>query len=631
MSADNGCDVVIPIWDNLELTNRCLESLSKHPMEGMRLVLIDNASQPPTASFLRSFQSSARLPVALIRNDENLGFVRASNQGIQAGHSPWVCLLNNDTVVTDGWLAEMIRVARSDPRLGLVNPTSNSLGFPPEGGSPERMAQRLQVQAGRWVELPTVLGFCLLAQRSLLTKVGGLDESFGMGNFDDDDLSRRVRQAGLLCVRACGAYVYHEEKASFRNLPNWKKDFDANRRRFETRWGRRLRILWGPLPPLSSAAPDATLIQELSRQGHWLFLIGSKGAFPNSISRLAQVSFWSVHPVLWRPQATLKLLWKRKKPFDLVVSCDPRWSAWLRGLQRILGFELLEGATSEKISRTCQRLCQSPSGPSLMETRPLPAAISLPLSVVVITKNEALRLPACLDSVPFAGEIVVVDDFSTDSTLDVARRYTDRVIQRKMEVEGRHRNFAHTQARFEWILSLDADEQVTPELARELWDLFSQGPRFDLYSIPRRNHIGSRWIRFGGWYPSTQVKLFKRSHFQWEETTVHPRAITDRPCGTLHSDILHYSYRSLEDFLEKLNRQTTLEAQKWILDGRPMGLGKALWRMVDRFWRTYIGKKGYQDGLWGVIVAGMASLYQFLSFAKFWHTKSSRQDDGLLV
>lgn len=246
---------------------------------------------------------------------------------------------------------------------------------------------------------------------------------------------------------------------------------------------------------------------------------------------------------------------------------------------------------------------------------------TLPISIIVITKNESARLAACLDSVPWAGEIVVVDDFSTDDTVELAKRYTPRVVQRKMEVEGRHRNFAHDQARFDWILSLDADERVSPELTAEILELFASEPAFDLYAIPRRNFIGKRWIRWGGWYPSTQVKLFKRSAFRWEETTVHPRALADRPCGSLRGDILHYSYRNLEDFVEKLNRQTTLEVQKWVLDGRRMTLGKALWRSGDRFYRSYVSKKAYRDGLWGLTVSVMASLYQFLSYAKFWQVR----------
>ncbi|MDP3722430.1 MAG: glycosyltransferase family 2 protein [Candidatus Omnitrophota bacterium] len=256
-------------------------------------------------------------------------------------------------------------------------------------------------------------------------------------------------------------------------------------------------------------------------------------------------------------------------------------------------------------------------------------ATPLPLSVVILTKNEADRIRACIDSVRWAEEILVVDDESMDDTVRIAESLGARVLRRKMDIEGRHRNWAHAQAAHEWVLSLDADERVTPELAEEIRRLFSDGPPpFDTYAIPRRNYIGNRWIRHGGWYPSAQLKLLKKSVFRWEETTVHPRAVSNRPCGTLRHDLLHYSYQGLADFVEKLNRQTTLEARKWVRDGHRMTLGKALWRTVDRFVRGFVGKQGYRDGRWGLIVSVMAALYQWLSYAKYWEERSSTGASG---
>ncbi len=243
---------------------------------------------------------------------------------------------------------------------------------------------------------------------------------------------------------------------------------------------------------------------------------------------------------------------------------------------------------------------------------------TVPLSVVVITKNEAARLADCLESVRWAGEIVVVDDESTDATREIARGYTDRVLTRKMEVEGRHRNFAYAQARHDWVLSIDADERVTPELRDEILQLLRGAPPCKGYTVPRRNYIGRRWVRHGGWYPSPQLRLFQKDSFRYEEAEVHPRAFMNGPSGTLRNDLIHHSYRDLGDVVAKLNRQTTLEARKWVRDGRPMGAGKALWRAVDRFVRTYWGKKGSRDGTLGFIVAVCGGMYQFLSFSKYW-------------
>lgn len=240
-----------------------------------------------------------------------------------------------------------------------------------------------------------------------------------------------------------------------------------------------------------------------------------------------------------------------------------------------------------------------------------------PISVVVLTKNEALRIARCLESVKWADEIIVVDDESTDDTVKIARRFTDRIFVRKMDIEGGHRNWAYSQARNQWVLSLDADEIVTLELEEEIKIVLSKSPKENGFTIPRRNYIGDYWVRFAGWYPSPQLKLFRKDKFRYEEVAVHPRAFMDEPCGHLKQDLIHYSYKNLEDFFSKLNNQTTREAQKWFSQNKPMRLGIFLWRTIDRFMRTYVGRKGYREGFMGFVVAFNAGLYQFISYLKY--------------
>jgi len=247
----------------------------------------------------------------------------------------------------------------------------------------------------------------------------------------------------------------------------------------------------------------------------------------------------------------------------------------------------------------------------------------IPLSVVVITKNEEGRIADCLKSVAWADEIIVVDDFSTDRTVEMAKGYTQRIFQRKMDVEGRHRNYAYSLASNEWVLTLDADERVTPELRGEIERVLGEGTKCNGFTIPRRNYIGNYWIRYGGWYPSAQIKLFRRDKFRFEEAEVHPRAFMDAPMSELKGDILHYSYRDFADFLNKLNNQTTLEATKWFKTNRKIGMGKSSWRAVDRFFRAYILKKGYKDGFIGFIAAFLAGLYQLMSYAKYWQMRNA--------
>ncbi|MFA4842669.1 MAG: hypothetical protein WC658_02420, partial [Candidatus Omnitrophota bacterium] len=140
---------------------------------------------------------------------------------------------------------------------------------------------------------------------------------------------------------------------------------------------------------------------------------------------------------------------------------------------------------------------------------------------------------------------------------------------------------------------------------------------FNGFTIPRRNFIGNYWVRHGGWYPSPQLKLFRKDKFHYEEVSVHPRAFMEDPCGHLNKDLIHYSYKNLEDFLNKLNNQTTREANKWLDQNKPMRLERFIWRSIDRFMRSYVGKRGYKDGFIGFVVAYYASLYQFVSYLKY--------------
>ena len=351
------CDIVIPIWNQPEMTKRCLDSVLAAAAESIRLILVDNGSEPLTHEMLDRFRAGSQTPVEILRNPVNLGFIKAVNQGIRAARAPWVCLLNNDTVVTSGWLTEMIRVAESDPKIGLVNPTSNCLGYPDKGLSPEEIARRLAKERGRSVPLSTAMGFCLLARRALFDRIGDLDEQFGMGNFDDDDLSLRVRQAGLRPVRALAAYVHHEGKVSFKQLPGWKKAFDENRRLFEQKWGKRLRILWGP------AVPAAVSLEAIAGAGHWVCVVGPKNAGTAQKVEHAQIEFLEYPDRCWRHQATWRLIVKRKKPFDLVVSHDAVWSGWVRRLRILHRARLLNNPTENELSKQCQTLSRSPSGP----------------------------------------------------------------------------------------------------------------------------------------------------------------------------------------------------------------------------------------------------------------------------
>ncbi len=247
----------------------------------------------------------------------------------------------------------------------------------------------------------------------------------------------------------------------------------------------------------------------------------------------------------------------------------------------------------------------------------------LHLSVVVLTKNEQANIKKCLESVyGWADEIIVVDDSSIDKTVEIASLYTKKILTSKLDLEGMRRNWAYLEAKNNWVLSLDADEWVSEELKEEISKSLEQA-EFVAFSIPLRNYIGNYWVRYGGRYSAAKVRLFLKDKFKYEEVGVHPRAFIDGKCGHLKHDIIHKGYPDFEHFMNSINYQTTKEAQKWIDTGRKMTLIHAFWRTIDRFFRRFIGKRGYKDGFIGFMIAFCDSLYQILSYAKYRQLKNN--------
>ncbi|MBU1863273.1 MAG: glycosyltransferase family 2 protein [Candidatus Omnitrophica bacterium] len=246
------------------------------------------------------------------------------------------------------------------------------------------------------------------------------------------------------------------------------------------------------------------------------------------------------------------------------------------------------------------------------------------VSVVIIAKNEEKQISDCLKSVQWADEIVILDDYSTDKTVEIAREYTNAIQQRKMDVEGTHRNYAYSLTKNEWVLSLDCDERVTPELATEIDRVLESNTDYNAYAIPIKTFIGKRWVRYAGYYPARKTRLFKKSCFRYEDAGVHPRIFLDGKCGDLEGDILHYAYEDFADVVNRLTKQTTLEARKWIQDGRKVSFLKILRKFVDRFIKFYFLRKGYKDGLIGFMFSFFHSLYQLLSYAQYWEMKHGR-------
>jgi glycosyltransferase involved in cell wall biosynthesis len=237
---------------------------------------------------------------------------------------------------------------------------------------------------------------------------------------------------------------------------------------------------------------------------------------------------------------------------------------------------------------------------------------------VVITLDEEARLRACLDSVAWADEIVVVDAESTDKTVQIARDFTDRVVVRPWPGFAAQKNFALDQASGDWLLSIDADEEVSAELKTEILDLLAGAPAADGYRIPRRNVMWGRWIRHGGLYPDWQLRLFRRGRGRFEERSVHESVTVEGRVDRLRGHLVHQSYRDVADFVTRSDRYTTLAAEEAVRRGARVGTADLLVRPLARFVSMYVLQRGFLDGRRGLLLAGLYAYYVFVRSAKIW-------------
>ena len=243
------------------------------------------------------------------------------------------------------------------------------------------------------------------------------------------------------------------------------------------------------------------------------------------------------------------------------------------------------------------------------------------LTVAVITWNEEERLRPCLESAAWADEIVVVDSASTDKTVEVAREFTDRIWVRPWPGFAAQKNFALEQASLPWVLSLDADERVTPDLRREIERvLLNDGPA-DGYTIPRKNLFWGAWVRHGRLYPDRQLRLFRKGRGRFVEHAVHESVSVDGLVERLEHPLIHESYRSLEEFGLRSNRYSTLAATEWITLGRRVGVGDLVLRPLGRFVSMYLLNRGFLDGWRGLLLAMLYAHYVFLRTAKVWEAQ----------
>jgi len=261
------------------------------------------------------------------------------------------------------------------------------------------------------------------------------------------------------------------------------------------------------------------------------------------------------------------------------------------------------------------------------------------LAAVVITKNEETNMQACLDTLRWVDEVIVVDAESTDRTVEMARAYTPRIFVRAWPGYGPQKNFAMDQATADWILIVDADERVSNGLREEILNMLrkhpsplegeggGEGESPVAYRIPRRNYYYGRWIRGGGQYPDLQLRLVRQGQGRYNNLPVHEHLEVNGQIGELQEHLDHHSYPTVLSHEMKIERYSTLSAQERIQAGRPHAAWYHL--LINPLWtfiKVYLLRGGYRDGLHGFLFSGFSAAHVLLKYAKLWEREHVSQE-----
>ena len=244
----------------------------------------------------------------------------------------------------------------------------------------------------------------------------------------------------------------------------------------------------------------------------------------------------------------------------------------------------------------------------------------IPVSVVVVTKDEEKNIERALKSVSAFDDIVVLDAFSSDATVGICGKYTDRVYQREWMGYARQKQAAVDLAANPWVLILDADERVTEGLAEEIKKrMKGSGP--DGFYVPRKNFFLGRWIRHSGWWPDYTLRLFRKDVSRVEFREVHEKVVVDGPVDYLRQPLEHYTYGTISDYVRKMENYSTLSAAEL---HNKKAAPYVLSMLVNPFWvfvKMFFLRQGFRDGVHGFILAGLYGFYTFLKYAKMWEKK----------
>ena len=238
------------------------------------------------------------------------------------------------------------------------------------------------------------------------------------------------------------------------------------------------------------------------------------------------------------------------------------------------------------------------------------------LSVIIITKNEQDNIENCLESVKWADEIIVVDSGSTDSTEEICRRYTDNFYVKDWPGFGIQKQRALDLATHEWVLSIDADERVTPELKNEIISVLSSNSNVNGYLIPRLSNYLGKDIRHAGWYPDYTLRLVREGKSHFTKDIVHEKMVVDGNINKLNNHFLHYPYKDIAHHMQKLNSYSSLSAEKMHASGKCISWPMIFFKAFFGFVRAYILRKGFLDGWQGFVVSVSTAVSVYYKYLK---------------
>ena len=238
------------------------------------------------------------------------------------------------------------------------------------------------------------------------------------------------------------------------------------------------------------------------------------------------------------------------------------------------------------------------------------------LSAVIITRNEEAVLPRCLKSVSWADEIIMIDSHSTDKTREIAAQLGAKVVVSDWRGFGPAKQEGVNMATGEWVLSIDADEEVSPELRAEIQQVLADGTSMRGFEIPRKTNFLGRWIYHCGWYPDYVLRLFLKTNGRFDEAVVHEKVLVDGPVGKLKSELLHYSFPTLEHYFTKSNRYTTLGAHEALRAGKTSTWFGIIFKPPVSFFSQYILRQGFRDGVEGFLVSALSAVAVMVKYAK---------------